>query len=116
MDPPASKKAKIAGVSVSKVKIEAEIDPESLRMPNSRGQMNWNKIAINDLLECHLLAQEVFGVFFLNIFWSKYWFYSLGIYKSFKKLGSEFLGFFQGFLPIYGKEIIAKDTYHINSV
>ena len=68
VEPPASKKAKIAGVSVSKVKIEAEIDPESLRMPNSRGQMNWNKIAINDLLECHLLAQEVFMVFFLNIF------------------------------------------------
>ena len=60
VEPPASKKAKIAGVSVSKVKIEAEIDPESLRMPNSRGQMNWNKIAINDLLECHQLAQEVF--------------------------------------------------------
>ena len=58
LEPPASKKAKIA--PVSKVKIEAEIDPESLRMPNSRGQMNWNKIAINDLLECHLLAQEVF--------------------------------------------------------
>ena len=70
VEPPASKKAKIAGVSVSKVKIEAEIDPESLRMPNSRGQMNWNKIAINDLLECHLLAQEVFvfKVFFLKYF------------------------------------------------
>jgi hypothetical protein len=60
VEAPASKKAKISGVSVSKVKIEAEIDPESLRMPNSRGQMNWNKIAINDLLECHLLGQEVF--------------------------------------------------------
>ena len=67
MEPPASKKAKIAGVSVSKVKIEAEIDPESLRMPNSRGQMNWNKIAINDLLECHTLAQEVI-LFALNSF------------------------------------------------
>ena len=53
---PPSKKAKT--VNSSKVKVEVE-DQDNLRMPNSRGQMNWNKIAINDLIECHQLAQEV---------------------------------------------------------
>ena len=55
LEPP-SKKAKSA--NSSKVKVEVE-DQDYLRMPNSRGQMNWNKIAINDLIECHQLAQEV---------------------------------------------------------
>ena len=87
VEPPASKKAKISGVSVSKVKIEAEIDPESLRMPNSRGQMNWNKIAINDLLECHLLAQEVFG--FLKILFNQ-----IGRYFSLKTRTSTFFWFY----------------------
>ena len=28
-------------------------DLDSQRRPNGRGQMNWNKVAINDLLQCH---------------------------------------------------------------
>ena len=33
------------------------LDLETVRKPNSRGQMNWNKLAITDLLDCHKSAQ-----------------------------------------------------------
>ena len=40
------------------IKVEkVEEDPETTRKPNSRGQMNWNRQAITDLLDCHKAAQ-----------------------------------------------------------
>ena len=61
--PPAAKRAKISNAAAAasasaKIKLDIE-DQDYIRMPNSRGQMNWNKIAIRDLLECHLSAQQV---------------------------------------------------------
>ena len=40
------------------IKVEkVEEDPETTRKPNSRGQMNWNRQAITDLLDCHKSSQ-----------------------------------------------------------
>ena len=47
------------GPAAKKIKMETKViksepeDPDTIRKPNSRGQMNWNKQAITDLLECH---------------------------------------------------------------
>ena len=62
--PSAAKRAKISNATnapagSTKIKLEILEDQDYVRMPNSRGQMNWNKIAIRDLLECHLSAQQV---------------------------------------------------------
>merc|ERR1712083_18984 len=58
LEPP-NKKTKIIN-NASKVKIEMNTDQDSLRMPNSRGQMNWNKTAINDLINVtNLLKRNI---------------------------------------------------------
>lgn len=51
---------KISTNSSVKRATRISIDKSSLdvRRPNSRGQMNWNKLAIKDLLECHIASQK----------------------------------------------------------
>ena len=42
----------------AKKSLRSEDDLDSQRRPNNRGQMNWNKVAINDLLQCHNSASN----------------------------------------------------------
>ena len=60
LETPVSKRSK-------KAKTEpTEPDFDSLRKPNARGQMNWNKIAIRDLLQCHHSAQNEHKIILSN--------------------------------------------------
>ena len=43
-----------------------DFDQEHVRKPNSKGQMNWNQIAIQDLINCHAAAQAEHKVLVIN--------------------------------------------------